>query len=76
MNQLVATFGDQLLIQQAIVECSLPNADQYGLVDAVCYLDQFGVVSKADFEAGAEGKMISLPESNKALDMVHINKHV
>ena len=38
----------------------MPNADQYGLVDAVCYLDQFSVVSKADFEAGVEGKMIEL----------------
>lgn len=61
MNQLVAAFGDQLLIQQAIVERSLPNADQYGLVDAVCYLEQFSVVSKADFEAGVEGQMIELP---------------
>lgn len=62
LNQLVAAIGDQLLIQQAILERPLPNAESYGLVDAVCYLDQFAVVSKADFEAGVAAQPIPLPE--------------
>ena len=59
MNQLVAEFGDKLLYQQAISERPLVHADQYGLVNEMCYLDQFAVVSKSDFEKGIKGQPIT-----------------